>query len=114
MFTTEKKRIKPGATGPSLALGPIKQQSACGPTRPGSSVRIYFLKKFNEAQIFQKKNASLAKPIIQQLWWLEKWGSLFFYPRSHFQLIFLSKTPRKHHRDLVKSIHVHQKANKPP
>jgi hypothetical protein len=34
------------------------------------------------------------------VWWLEKYGSLFFH--------------RKHPIDLIKPINGHQKANKPP
>jgi hypothetical protein len=37
---------------------------------------------------------------------VRKTRSLFFYPKTHFELLFLHKTPRKQHsKDLVKPIH---------
>jgi len=52
---------------------------------------------------------SPGKPKIWPLWWLEKWGLLFFHPKSHLTYFFILKIPRKHLRDIVKPIHGHQK-----
>jgi hypothetical protein len=38
--------------------------------------------------IYIKDDALHAKPRIRPLWWLEKWGHLFFHPKSHFQTYF--------------------------
>jgi len=52
------------------------------------------------------------QPRIQPMWWLEKHDPLFFSPKISFSTHF---DPRhlKNHRDLVKLIYDHQKANKP-
>jgi hypothetical protein len=57
---------------------------------------------------------SPAKPRIRPLWWPEKTRSFVSSPKISFSTHFWPETPRKHHIDLVKPIHDHQKANKPP
>jgi hypothetical protein len=38
-----------------------------------------------------KNDASSTQPRFQPLWWLEKWGPLFFYSKTNIQSIFYSK-----------------------
>ena len=42
----------------------------------------------------------LTQPRIQPLWWLKKWGPLFFTQKSHFQLCF----DPKHLENILKTL----------
>jgi len=64
-----------------------------------------FLKK--EHVIF-KMGKYFAKPKIWPLRWPEKWDPWVLL----FKISFLTQTPRKHLREIIKLIHGHQKANK--